>query len=249
MKRRIIILIAIIAIPLLILVGDRLIFYSQYQKQYTRDQEWEEILDHKSDYPKELLELACRHLETLDFVKRYPQDHLKNPSMDLSQDLNKNEIPLLLQWDSRWGYKKYGDEFMAISGCGPTCLSMVASYLCQNPQYHPYFIAQFAYQNGYYSKQGTSWQLMSKGAEKLGLISQELSLNENIIKHELQNSHPIICSVREGTFTSTGHFIVLTDYKNGKIHVNDPNSRKKSQFYTYDELAPQIKNLWSYQVA
>ena len=47
-------------------------------------------------------------------------------------------MPLLLQWDERWGYRYYGDQMMAINGCGPTCLSMVVSYLTQNGRYHPY---------------------------------------------------------------------------------------------------------------
>ena len=38
--------------------------------------------------------------------------------------------PLFLQWDPRWGYTEYGeDSFLGLSGCGPTCLSMVLYYL------------------------------------------------------------------------------------------------------------------------
>lgn len=58
--------------------------------------------------------------------------------MNVQDDLKTGGIPLLLQWDERWGYKNYGDNIMAINGCGPTCLSMVVSYLKQNGQYHPY---------------------------------------------------------------------------------------------------------------
>lgn len=52
---------------------------------------------------------------------------------------------------------------------------------------------------------------------------------------------------RPGDFTSTGHFIVLVGIEDGKIRVNDPNSRARSQvLWEYDRLESQINNLWSY---
>ena len=48
-----------------------------------------------------------------------------------------------------------------------------------------------------------------------------------------------------GDFTSTGHFIVLTGYKDGKISVNDPNSHKNSEkLWSYEDIKDQIMNLW-----
>ena len=53
--------------------------------------------------------------------------------------------------------------------------------------------------------------------------------------------------MRKGDFTTTGHFIVLTGYEDGRITVNDPNSRKRSEkTWDFDTLQYQIKNLWSY---
>lgn len=53
--------------------------------------------------------------------------------------------------------------------------------------------------------------------------------------------------MRPGDFTSTGHFIVLVGIEDGKIRVNDPNSRARSQvLWEYDRLESQINNLWSY---
>lgn len=135
---------------------------------------------------------------------------------------------------------------MAINGCGPTCLSMVVSYLTQNGRYHPYYMAQYSEQNGYYSQDGTSWSFMIRGAQACGVDAKQLSLDENLIKEELMQGHPIICSVSKGIFTMTGHFIVLSEYKNGKIRVLDPNSQKKSHYYSFDEFSNQIRNLWVY---
>lgn len=83
---------------------------------------------------------------------------------------------------------------MAMNGCGPTCLSMVASYLKQNPTLYPYAIAQYAYDNGYYNG-GMSW---AEGARHLVLHVQELPLSEQAIINAFKNNQLIICSVRKG---------------------------------------------------
>lgn len=140
MRKKIIVFIAVIVIPILILVIDHFVLneHIQVDAQYDQSQEWQDIIKNQDDYPTSLLKLAMHNKETIPFVSAYPQEHQKNLSMSLENDLKDREIPLLLQWDKRWGYKMYGDEMMGINGCGPTCLSMVVSYLKQNPQYNPY---------------------------------------------------------------------------------------------------------------
>lgn len=251
MKRKIIIFIAIIVIPFLILLLDHYVLkqHVAVQSSYDQSSQWQYITEHQQDYPASLLKLASQNKEAIPFVKDYPQAHQRHLSMDLTNDLKDGKIPLLLQWDKRWGYKKYGDDMLAINGCGPTCLSMVVSYLKQKPCYNPYYMAKYASQNGYYQSVGTAWSLMSEGAQAFGLQVQQLSLDENTIKDELELGHPIICSMSQGIFTTQGHFIVLREYKNGKIYVNDPNSQEKSlRGYTFDEIQHQIKNLWSYSL-
>ena len=43
-----------------------------------------------------------------------------------SDKLVPGEIPLYLQKDIRWRQVRYGSDNMGATGCGPTCLSMVA---------------------------------------------------------------------------------------------------------------------------
>lgn len=85
---------------------------------------------------------------------------------------------------------------------------------------------------------------MTEGSEHFGVQGSELVLDQNIIFSELEDGHPIICSMRPGDFTTTGHFIVLAGIRNGKIQVNDPNSKKRSKLWDYDRLEHQISNLW-----
>lgn len=251
MKRKVIVFIGVIIIPFLILTVDHLLLEDDIyvNASYDDSEAWKYISQHQDEYPHSLIKLALNNRETISFVYNYPQKHNQNISMTLHNDLKEDKIPLLLQWDERWGYKTYGNDIMAVNGCGPTCLSMVSSYLKQNSQYHPYYIAQYAYRKGYYTAKGTSWKLMNEGAQDLGLNVQELPLDENQMIQQLKINHPIICSMRPGIFTTTGHYIVIRDYQDGLFYVNDPNSLSKSQKgYTYTDIKNQIKNMWAYSL-
>lgn len=50
---------------------------------------------------------------------------------------------------------------------------------------------------------------MTRGAWQLGLNATELHIDRSSITQALRSGAPIIASVRPGTFTSVGHYIVL----------------------------------------
>ena len=156
--------------------------------------------------------------------------------------------PLLIQWDERWGYIHYGDGIIANSGCGPTALAMVAAGLTGDNSITPYKIASYAGANGYYvAGSGSSWSLMTEAALNFGVAGTEIALSESSVTEELNAGHPIICSMKQGDFTTDGHFIVLTGMADGKIQVHDPNSKERSsRTWDYATLEPQIENLWSF---
>ena len=206
-----------------------------------------EIAENPSLYPEELLELAVKNSEALDFVLDYPEK--KNRPADRTiGELRAGEIPLLIQWDERWGYTEYGSGLLGYTGCGPTALAMVAAGLTGNTAVTPACVAEYAEENGYYEADaGTAWSLMLEGCEAFGVRGCELPLSEEQIREELEAGNPVICSVGPGDFTDEGHFIVLVSFQAGKIRVNDPNSRIRSErLWTFGELEGQIKNLWSF---
>lgn len=200
------------------------------------------------DYPQELLDLLEANPETEEFVLNYPLLKNKDTVVDLAEHRNSKQVPLLMQWDTRWGYRKYGSSVMGISGCGPTCLSMVAVYLLNDTAKDPAWMAAFSTKNGYcVPGNGTSWTLMSEGAGKLGLKATELPLDKNRMVRELEAGNPIICVMGPGDFTTTGHFIVLTGIKDGKFTVNDPNSAQRSKkLWSYEQISGQIRNIWAF---
>lgn len=200
---------------------------------------------------QELQELAEKNEETRDFVEDYPnRDNYLGLDIDLSDELNDirnfTEVPLLMQWDKRWGYEEYGDSIMGLSGCGPACLSMVYLYFTQDSEGNPKEMGIFCEESGYYTEVGTSWELWTEGVTKLGLSGQELSLDETVMRNALNNGNLIVCSMRPGDFTTTGHYILIHSCNDQGFMINDPNRKSNSEkIWSYDVLKGQIKNLWA----
>ena len=208
--------------------------------------EFKNIYKNINIYPESLLASLCNTPEMIDFVKGYPDSANTAYGNITKKELSKG-IPLLIQWDKRWGYTSYGNSDIGISGCAPTCLSMVISGLTGNKTITPYKIAKFAEKNKYYIEgTGTSWSIMTDGASSFGITGTEIPLSKDSIFSHLNNNEPVICSMRPGDFTTAGHFIVLTKTENGQIKVNDPNSRSRSRLWSYETLEKQIKNLWAF---
>lgn len=203
----------------------------------------------RASYPEELLKALTLNHEMLDFVKGWP-DSDGSVTGGLTSDEAAQKYPLLLQWDSRWGYYPYGESNIGIAGCGPTCLSMVIISLTGNGDATPDKLADYSMKNGHYvSGAGTAWSLMTKAPASYGVTAGELSLDEAVMKRHLDQNGMIICAMRPGDFTTSGHFIVIYSYDEDGFQVNDPNSRERSgKTWPYSTIKSQIKNLWGFSM-
>ncbi len=65
--------------------------------------------------PEKLIDLYQRNPETEQFVFEYPLVKDNPPSDDLS-GLDTSSVPLLMQWDQRWGYGEYAGNLFGLSG-------------------------------------------------------------------------------------------------------------------------------------
>ncbi len=208
-----------------------------------------EIYANRKQYPEELMAALANNQEMLEFVMGYltADGTVKG---GFSEEEKKEEFPLFLQWDQRWGYASYGTNNIGIAGCGPTCLSMVIFALTGNENATPNKLADYSMKYGHYEAgYGTAWTLMTTAASAYDIKARELGLAEDEMKQRLDRGNPIICAMRQGDFTTTGHFIVIYDYDENGFIVNDPNSIERSQKrWTFEKLQYQIKNLWYYQI-
>ena len=253
-KRRLIAaLIIVLALVLAAILGAKPLYYlyrdvSYYFGERTEAEQTVKAFaeEHRISYgryPQALIDLYGRNPETRDFVLNYP--FREDTAVDLS-GFSRDTVPLFLQYDPMWGYERYGSSVIAVTGCGPTCLAMAGYYLTGDAGFNPVDVARFAEKRGYYaSGYGSSWTLISQGAETLGLTATELPLVKKKITTALESGAPVILALGPGDFTSSGHYIVLSGMEEGLFRVNDPNSRENSgRLWSYETLEPQIRNIW-----
>ena len=204
------------------------------------------IFENKEKYPDILLEMLSRNPDMIDYVLKYEDNKGKVFTTTIDR-VFKGKYPLLLQYDTRWGYGMYGDNVIAINGCGLISVAMVVAGLTGRSELTPNNIAKYAYNHGYYQR-WHSLVFLLKVLKEFGLIGKEIPLSKSTMMNELSQGKPIICSMRKGDFTTTGHIITIVEVKDGKFVINDPNSKARSQMlWDYERIEPQIKNLWSFE--
>lgn len=206
-----------------------------------------EILQDASSYPEDMLEALANNPEMADFVAGY-KDSDGSVTGGLTEKEIRQEHPLFLQWDPRWGYAAYGDDSnVGLAGCGPTCLSMALFYLTGDETLTPDKIASYAMENGYYMPgTGTLWALIEDVPGQYGVAVNNLEISESAMKKALDEGKVLISTMRPGDFTAAGHFIVIYGYNEDGFLVNDPNCVARSRTsWEFDRIGSQMKQLWA----
>lgn len=220
----------------------------QLEQMEAADERYAQIVENAEKYPEKLLINLANNPEMIAFVADYKGNTRDYDKAELTEKELQEEYPLFLQWDKRWGCLTYGDESnVAISGCGPTTLAMAVVALTGNKEATPAAVAKFAMQEGYYmSGTGTMWSLMTEGAAAYDVHSEQINISQIEIKQHLDQGDIVICSVRQGDFTTGGHFILLYDYDDEGFSINDPFSLYRSgQKWDYGKIRSQIKAVWA----
>lgn len=205
------------------------------------------IRKESSRYPKRMLAALANNPEMADYVAGY-LDGGFTAAGGLTDAEKRQDFPLFLQWDPRWGYHSYGaDSYIGVSGCGPACLSMALYSLTGDETLTPDRIADYAVENSYYVEgTGTAWALMKDYPRFYGVRVTEPEISEKALRMELDQGNILICAMGKGDFTTAGHFIVIYGYDDMGFKINDPNcvarSRKR---WGFQEIRGQIKGVWS----
>lgn len=132
------------------------------------------------------------------------------------------------QSDPRWGSKLYtvtGDKTQTIakSGCGVTSAAMIISSFIS--PISPDAMADISVKNGFRTpNEGTSWGLFTYIAERWGIAAKQTD-DINTVVACLAAGGMAIASCKggvKGLFSDSGHIIVLSAVRDGKIVVFDP---------------------------
>lgn len=232
--------------------------YSSYPLN-TMDDCWNVInsyaLDHGIDplsYPTTIVNLLFSNHDTLDFVLHYTeymgtQDEASYPgTIDVSAGYSPLKVPYYYQFDLRWGYKTYAGGEMAFTGGGPTCLSMVATFLTGNTDFNPAWMAQYSENNGYSMDGGTSWSLMASGAGGLGIDVVAITADQDRVDRNLAVGNLVVCLMGPGDFTTgTAQYIIICNKTENGYEIRDPGSpTRSSQEWQFETLASQMQGCW-----
>lgn len=224
-------------------------YLEEFQKRAKDDKRYNEVIKNSKEYQKDVLELLYKNDETLDFVLSKSNFRMPGIFVKIDKECGNGVIPILQQWDPKWGWYKYGENILALNGCGPTSLAMVITGLTGNDGINPMEIAKYSDENGYHEKAGTNWDLMTDIVEKYGVKGRRISVAKESFENALNSGNPIICSVGPGYFTKEGHFIVISGIKDGKLIIHDPNSIKNSKkLWEFNDIKNQIKAAWAYSL-
>lgn len=140
---------------------------------------------------------------------------------------------------------------IASSGCGPTSMAMVLTYLT-GEQITPVETAAYSLQHGYRIQgSGTTAALFPAMAKEYGLNCVAQSPTPQNIIQSLSEGKIIIAHMGKGTFTNGGHYIVLKGLDaNGRVIVADPASRTRTgQSYDASLISREsIASMYSFTV-
>lgn len=173
------------------------------------------------------------------------------PHSTPTSEWRQGEVPKLYQRDPAWASTSYAGTDFGESGCGPTCLTMAYVALTGRTDTTPADVGALSERMGCAGSDGTAWLFMSEGAAELGLVAEELPADEESVRQALLSGSPVICSVRPGDFTTTGHFIVLAGIDaDGRLVVRDPNSPERTaRAWDFDTILKQSVAIWAYSAA
>lgn len=106
-----------------------------------RNDQLAQIAQNADQYDDErLLRLALREPEAISFVANYLTADKSGSSY--GDTVTKGQVPLLYDWDARWGYVSYGDGCIGVTGSGPTTIAMAYMGLTGKSDQTPATIAQ-----------------------------------------------------------------------------------------------------------
>ena len=87
------------------------------------------IVENAAVYPDIVLKHLAVNSELIDFTLFYPAQINIPFDGDFTIENESSEIPLLLEYDSQWGYADYGSTVLGLNGDAPTALAMAYLYL------------------------------------------------------------------------------------------------------------------------
>lgn len=172
--------------------------------------------------------------------------------------VNKQPVSYL-QTDPRWknvSYSTRGESTtIGRAGCGPTAMAMVLATWA-DPSVNPKTECMWALAHGYkYLNQGTAYTYFKPAAARYGLTCTQITPgyiygNANSpyhaqAKRALDSGDFVIACMGKGTWTRSGHYVLVWGIEGNIVYINDPASTKLMRTRgNYLVFKQQVKHYW-----
>lgn len=172
--------------------------------------------------------------------------------------MNKQPV-YYMQTDSRWKNKPYKvtgeNTTIGDSGCGPTCAAMLIETLT-GKTFTPLDACNWAMKKGYKAlNQGTYYSYFVPQFKEHGIACERLNTanlygNGKSTVHDkafkmLKEGYYIIACMGKGTWTSSGHYVVVW-WEDGTVRINDPYSKLTKRIKgNINTFRSQVKYYWA----
>lgn len=164
------------------------------------------------------------------------------------------------QTDPRWkntSYSAKGESTtIGASGCGPTSMAMVLATWADR-QVTPASECAWALKNGFKCPHsGTYYSYFVPAAKRYGLVCKQLngasiygnssSAYHAQAKAAIDAGDLVIACMGKGTWTRSGHYVVVWKILGNTIYINDPASSKLARTQgDYSTFKKQVKYYWT----
>lgn len=175
-----------------------------------------------------LLELALSEPDAIDFVAAYPD--AEKDAQPYGDAVTKGAAPELYCWDARWGSVTYVGRPLALTGSGPTALSMAYMGLTGKNDRTPADIAELVTTAEKTNEtSGMSGSFLEESLGDLGLSCSTSTSNADNLSQVLDTDTYVLLETTAGSLTDTAHWVIaVSENEDGSIAVFDPTSSQIS---------------------
>ena len=164
------------------------------------------------------------------------------------------------QTDPRWRNRDYSAQgettTIGASGCGPTAMAMVLATWA-DPSVTPETECAWALRHGYKAPHsGTYYGYFVPAGERYGLTVTRLnwvtlygkaqSSCHAAARAALDRGDLVIACMGKGTWTRSGHYVLVWKVQNGTVYINDPASTAPARTRgSYAQFCQEVKYYWT----
>lgn len=202
----------------------------EFAGELDRGEHLAQIAQNASKYSDQgLLELALAQPSAIDFVLAYPD--AEKSAQPYDDSVSQGTVPELYCWDARWGNVDYAGRAFALTGSGPTVLSMAYMGLTGSADRSPADIAQLVTDAGMASgDSGMSAEFLTSSLGDLGLSCTDYASNADNLAQVLDSGTYLLLETSAGSaLGDNAHWVIaVTENEDGSVVLLDPTEPENS---------------------